>query len=69
MNIEKLNLCGYSMGGRLAISFVTKYPEKINTLILESASYGIESKEGREERLKKDLKLCKHIEKDFPKFL
>ena len=34
LDIDKIDLCGYSMGGRLAISFATKYPGKINKLIL-----------------------------------
>ena len=68
-DIGKINLCGYSMGGRLATAFASKYPEKINKLILESASYGIESKEEREGRLSEDLKLCNLIETDFPAFV
>ena len=69
LELDKLNLCGYSMGGRLAIAFASKYPQKINRLILESTSYGIESKEKRAERFQKDLDLCNLIEKDFPKFV
>ena len=34
INIDKIHLCGYSMGGRLAIVFGAMYPDKINTLIL-----------------------------------
>jgi len=69
LDISKIDLCGYSMGGRLAIVFASKYPKKINKLILESASYGIKSKEGRKERLSEDLTLCNLIETDFPKFI
>ncbi len=35
---DKFNLCGYSMGGRLALFMVVNYPNKINKVILESAS-------------------------------
>ena len=69
LKVDKLNLCGYSMGGRLAIAFASKYPQKINRLILESTSYGIESKEEREERFQEDLKLCEIIESDLPQFV
>ena len=57
------------MGGRLAIAFACKYPQKINKLILESTSYGIQNKEEKEERLQEDLTLCDLIEKDSPKFV
>ena len=69
LNIEKVDLCGYSMGGRLAIAFASKYPIMINKLILESASYGIQNKKDRADRLAKDLKLSKHIESDLPLFI
>ena len=69
LNIEKIDLCGYSMGGRLAIAFASKYPIMINKLILESASYGIQNKKDRADRLAKDLKLSKHIESDLPLFI
>ena len=69
LNIDKVNLCGYSMGGRLATSFAAKYPEKINKLILESTSCGIEDEKGREGRFQEDMGLCSLIEKDSPKFV
>ena len=69
LNIDKVDLCGYSMGGRLATGFAIKYPEKINKLILESTSFGIENKDEREARLKEDLRLCRLIEEDSPKFV
>ena len=28
-HLEKITLCGYSMGGRLAITFASKFPNKI----------------------------------------
>ena len=34
-------LIGYSMGGRAALSYAVKYPEKLAGLILESTSAGI----------------------------
>ena len=46
-----------------------KYPQRINKLILESASYGIESEKEREKRLQEDLSLCDLIEKDYHKFV
>src|SRR5699024_6441831 len=41
LNIKKIHLLGYSMGGRTALSFAHYYPQMIQSLILESASPGI----------------------------
>ena len=69
LNIDKLNICGYSMGGRLAIAFATKNPRRVNTLLLESTSLGIKDKKAKEERYQEDLKLCEDIKTNFPKFV
>ena len=36
LNISKINLCGYSMGGRLSLAFASKYPEKIHLALLSN---------------------------------
>lgn len=38
---EKVNLCGLSLGGILALDYAKKYPEKINSLILIGVPYKI----------------------------
>lgn len=38
LGINRIHLLGYSMGGRLALSFTMFYPERVKTLILESSS-------------------------------
>ncbi len=38
---EKLNLCGLSLGGILALDFVKEYPEKVNSIILIGTPYKI----------------------------
>lgn len=38
---EKLNICGLSLGGVLALDYAKKYPEKINSLILIGVPYNI----------------------------
>ena len=55
--VKKLHLCGYSLGGRLAISFAAKYPDMIQSLLLESTSLGIADRVEREERYQKDLNI------------
>jgi len=62
LKIEKVILCGYSMGGRAALNFASVHPEKISTLILESASDGIQNKTERLARVKNDKKLADFIE-------
>lgn len=37
----KINLCGLSLGGILALDFVKEYPEKVNSIILIGTPYQI----------------------------
>ena len=41
---EKLNLCGLSLGGILAIDYAKQYPEKVNSLIINSIPFSLRSK-------------------------
>ena len=68
-SIKLINLCGYSMGGRLAIIFAKRYPSLIKNLILESTTPGIISKEDKKIRLNTDLMLCDNIVSDYKKFI
>lgn len=38
---EKVNLCGLSLGGILALDFAREYPEKVNSIILIGTPYKI----------------------------
>lgn len=38
---EKVNLCGLSLGGILALDFAKEYPEKVNSIILIGTPYKI----------------------------
>lgn len=38
---EKINLCGLSLGGILALDYAKKFPEKVNSLILIGTPYTI----------------------------
>jgi len=69
LSIPKINICGYSMGGRLAIAFASKYPEKISSLILESTSVGIDESEKRSERYYNDKEMAVTIKEDLPSFV
>lgn len=61
LKITKIHLLGYSMGGRIALSFANYYPEKINSLILESASPGIADPVERQKRKEADKALAEKI--------
>jgi 2-succinyl-6-hydroxy-2,4-cyclohexadiene-1-carboxylate synthase len=62
LKIPKADFIGYSMGGRLALSFAAKYPTKVRKLVLESASPGLEFEEERLRRVEQDRKLAAFIE-------
>ena len=68
LEISKIKLCGYSMGGRLAIAFASKYPNKIEKLIIESAHLGLMDNLVKKKRYKEDLLLSKLIEEDISIF-
>ncbi|QFG01195.1 2-succinyl-6-hydroxy-2,4-cyclohexadiene-1-carboxylate synthase [Psychrobacillus glaciei] len=55
-------LVGYSMGGRLALAYASKYP--IDKLILESSSPGLANEEARVERKQADELLAERIVKE-----
>jgi 2-succinyl-6-hydroxy-2,4-cyclohexadiene-1-carboxylate synthase len=59
---EKFILIGYSMGGRAALSYSTKYPGSIKGLILESSTAGIKNETERIKRIKSDEELSEFIE-------
>lgn len=62
MSIEKAHMLGYSMGGRLALSFAIIFPKKVISLILESASPGLKTVKDREKRKQSDALLAMMIE-------
>ncbi|HEX2913020.1 MAG TPA: 2-succinyl-6-hydroxy-2,4-cyclohexadiene-1-carboxylate synthase [Chloroflexia bacterium] len=64
LNIEKAAVLGYSMGGRIALHFAINRPERLNGLILESASPGLASAEERAARVASDNALAERIERE-----
>lgn len=61
LEIEQTDLLGYSMGGRLALTFALLYPERVRKLILESVSPGLKTEEERMHRRMKDRELANFI--------
>ena len=64
LKIEKTDLLGYSMGGRLALSFAIQYPLFVRKLVLESSSPGLITEQERASRVIQDRKLCDFIQKN-----
>ena len=61
LNVEKFTLLGYSMGGRIALSYAISFPGRVQKLVLESASPGLRTIEERNERSERDDILAQKI--------
>lgn len=61
---------GYSMGGRLALSFALRYPERCERVVIESASPGLANPDEREQRRCWDAARAVELETwEFSRFL
>jgi 2-succinyl-6-hydroxy-2,4-cyclohexadiene-1-carboxylate synthase len=70
LQVDQINLLGYSMGGRLALSFAAMFPERVRKLILESASPGLKTEKERNLRKRQDDALAQQIlDKGIPWFV
>ncbi|MGG1678031.1 2-succinyl-6-hydroxy-2,4-cyclohexadiene-1-carboxylate synthase [Neobacillus sp. NRS-1170] len=68
--VQQVDLLGYSMGGRLALSFAFLFPERVRKLILESSSPGLATESERNIRRMKDEELANFIkEKGIKSFV
>ncbi|HUB77009.1 MAG TPA: alpha/beta fold hydrolase, partial [Solirubrobacteraceae bacterium] len=61
---ETFVLCGYSMGGRIALHVALALRRRVTRLVVVSASGGIDDGEARAERLAADERLAAEIERD-----
>lgn len=62
LRLSSINLLGYSMGGRLALFIATQHQSFVKSLILESASPGLETTTQRQIRIESDDRLAADIE-------
>jgi 2-succinyl-6-hydroxy-2,4-cyclohexadiene-1-carboxylate synthase len=70
LGIGRCYLLGYSMGGRLALYLTLHWMDRFEKVILESASPGLQSGEGRSQRRHRDEILAQQLETgDFYSFL
>jgi len=54
LNLNRVSLVGYSLGGRIALYAALKFPQKIRALVLESCHAGIVDEQARRERAEAD---------------
>lgn len=67
---ERFVLCGYSLGGRVALHVALAAPERIARLVLVSCSPGIEDPAEREQRRVSDERLAEDLERiPFEQFI
>jgi 2-succinyl-6-hydroxy-2,4-cyclohexadiene-1-carboxylate synthase len=67
---ERFALCGYSMGGRVALHVALAAPQRVSRLILVASSPGIEDDGERAERRRADRKLAEEMERiPFEEFI
>ncbi len=64
LEIPTVTVLGYSMGGRVALHLAARAPERVQALILESASPGIDAASEREARIAADEELATLIEQE-----
>jgi 2-succinyl-6-hydroxy-2,4-cyclohexadiene-1-carboxylate synthase len=57
-------LYGYSMGGRLALAYALRFPERVRALAIESGSPGIENADERAGRRADDEALARSLERE-----
>jgi 2-succinyl-6-hydroxy-2,4-cyclohexadiene-1-carboxylate synthase len=60
---ERFALCGYSMGGRIALHVALAAPERISRLVLVASSPGIEDSRERAQRREVDRQLADDLER------
>ena len=57
-------LCGYSLGGRVALHVALAAPERVSRLVLVSAGAGIEDERERAARRERDEELARMLERE-----
>jgi 2-succinyl-6-hydroxy-2,4-cyclohexadiene-1-carboxylate synthase len=67
---ERFVLCGYSLGGRVALHVALAAPERVARLVLVSCSAGIEDQDERAARRVADAELARQLEEEpFEEFI
>jgi 2-succinyl-6-hydroxy-2,4-cyclohexadiene-1-carboxylate synthase len=59
--IDRVDLVGYSMGGRVALTFALAHPERLSSLVLESAGVGLRGEAERAAAAARDAVLAERL--------
>jgi 2-succinyl-6-hydroxy-2,4-cyclohexadiene-1-carboxylate synthase len=63
-------LCGYSLGGRVALNLALAHPDRVSRLVLVASTAGIEDGREREARRRDDEALAEQLEREpFEQFI
>ena len=66
-NIEKISLCGLSMGGYIALHFINKYPKRVQNLILCDTQAGADNNASKDQRYESIINIQKNGLTEFAK--
>lgn len=70
LNITTANLCGYSMGGRLAFYLAVHHSDRFDKIVIESSSPGLKTEQERKDRRTKDSLIINRLQmQPFESFL
>ncbi len=61
VDLARVSMLGYSLGGRLAMAYATAFPQRIARLFLEGAHPGLVGEQARQERYRSDLHWAKRF--------
>jgi 2-succinyl-6-hydroxy-2,4-cyclohexadiene-1-carboxylate synthase len=64
LGVARSAMLGYSLGGRAALHFAVRHPDRLTALVLESASPGIADPAERARRIASDGELASEIERE-----
>jgi 2-succinyl-6-hydroxy-2,4-cyclohexadiene-1-carboxylate synthase len=64
LEVQRADVLGYSMGGRVALQLAAAAPERVGALVLESSSPGLAIASERQARVAADEALADMIERD-----
>lgn len=64
LGVPRAAVLGYSLGGRLALRFALRHPDRLAALVLESASPGVADAAERATRVTADAVLADALERD-----